>query len=490
MSESAALAAARAYERRQAAARFPGERPRFHAAPLVGWANDPNGFCWYQGEYHLFYQYYPYRTCWGPMHWGHAVSGDLLRWTHRPAALAPDTPADADGCFSGSAVGLPDGRMLLLYTGMRRGCGAQRQTQCIALGDGEDFEKYGGNPVIDASALPEGCSAADFRDPKIWRGPDGNYFCVAVSRHKTAGGSALLFCSRDAFRWQYRCTLDASRGAYGKMWECPDFFALDGVQLLVVSMQEMQATPDGEFGEGYGTLALLGEYDPQAGRFARRAAQPVDYGPDFYAPQTLQSPDGRRILIAWMENWATCGQAPRRGPWFGRMTLPRELSVRQGRLFQQPVRELENLRQAGIRRRGVTLCGRSGFEALRGRTFDLSVVLDVAGSPECRRFALRFAEGGRFFAELRYIPGCGELTFDRSGSTFAGDPLCIRRIAAPPAAGRLSLRVIMDGDSVEVFVNEGERTLTAQVCAPPQADGISFVSDGPAVMDLEYYLLG
>ena len=98
-----------------------GDRPAFHLSPRTGWMNDPNGFSFYQGKYHLFYQYYPYTSKWGPMHWGHAVSEDLLHWTHLPAALAPDTLPDRDGCFSGSAVELPDGRQLLMYTGVVSG---------------------------------------------------------------------------------------------------------------------------------------------------------------------------------------------------------------------------------------------------------------------------------------------------------------------------------------------------------------------------------
>ena len=116
--------------------------------------NDPNGFCYYQGKYHLFYQYYPYESKWDSMHWGHAVSDDLLHWQYLPAALAPDTPVDKDGCFSGSAVELPDGRHLLMYTGVVEGprqpdgTKTELQVQCLAVGDGIDYEKCPDNPVL------------------------------------------------------------------------------------------------------------------------------------------------------------------------------------------------------------------------------------------------------------------------------------------------------------------------------------------------------
>ena len=150
------------------------ERPAFHVTPTIGWMNDPNGFSVYKGEYHLFYQYYPYSSEWGLMHWGHLKSKDLIRWERLPAALAPDQEYDAAGCFSGGAVELPDGRQLLMYTGVRRsrnpdGFIQEIQTQCVAVGDGTDYEKFSGNPILDAKDLPEGGSAIDFRDQRFGR---------------------------------------------------------------------------------------------------------------------------------------------------------------------------------------------------------------------------------------------------------------------------------------------------------------------------------
>ena len=167
---------ARAYEKETGGKIPASARPIFHLTPWVGWMNDPNGFSYYRGQYHLFYQYNPYDTQWDAMHWGHAVSHDLLHWTYLPAALAPDAPYDSFGCFSGSAMELPDGKQLLLYTGVRKeggDKGKEYQTQCVAVGDGMDYQKYAQNPVLDAADLPEGLSPYDFRDPKIWRKPDG-----------------------------------------------------------------------------------------------------------------------------------------------------------------------------------------------------------------------------------------------------------------------------------------------------------------------------
>ena len=282
--DSTTLQKARAYEAQHGAAIPAAERPAYHLTPYVGWMNDPNGFSYYQGKYHLFYQYYPYKTVWGPMHWGHAVSSDLLHWEYLPAALAPDSPSDKDGCFSGSAAQLPDGRQLLLYTSVRReeqpdGKTRDVQTQSVAVGDGLDYVKLAQNPVLDETCLPEGFSRFDFRDPKIWQEADGSYSAVLVGQGKTEGGAALLFHSADGFRWEYVTILDASRGEYGVMWECPDFFELDGKQVLMVGPMEMQARD--EFHNGHCVIALIGSYDPVNHRFVRENVQLMDEGIDF-----------------------------------------------------------------------------------------------------------------------------------------------------------------------------------------------------------------
>ena len=158
---SQALRDARRYEEAMERSIRPEDRPAFHLSARVGWLNDPNGFSFYDGQYHMFYQYHPYDSHWGPMHWGHAVSRDLLHWDYLPAAMAPDMPYDYDGCYSGSALTAPDGRHLLMYTGVQRvpqpdGSFRHLQTQNLAFGDGTDYEKFGGNPVISTMDLPAG----------------------------------------------------------------------------------------------------------------------------------------------------------------------------------------------------------------------------------------------------------------------------------------------------------------------------------------------
>ena len=203
------------------------------------------------------------------------------------------------------------------------------------MGDGVNYEKWPANPVLTADDLPQGGSPVDFRDPKAWREPDGSYRLVVANRTPDGSGAVLLYRSDDGFRWTLVGTVDASQNQYGQMWECPDFFPLDGKWVLLVSPQEM--SPIGlEFHAGNATLCLIGKYDAETNSFTRESVQAIDYGIDFYAPQTVLTPDGRRIMIGWMQNWNTLSCKPRDGRWFGQMSIPRELSIRDGRLYQMP----------------------------------------------------------------------------------------------------------------------------------------------------------
>lgn len=468
-------------------------RPGFHLSARVGWMNDPNGFSFYKGEYHLFYQYHPYNCQWGPMHWGHAVSTDLLHWRYLPAALAPETDYDRDGCFSGSAAVLADGSHLLMYTGVSKetqpdGSTCDVQKQCIAIGDGTDYEKYTGNPVLDQKDLPECGSRFDFRDPKIWQKQDGSYRCVAGNCTEEKDGQILLYSSPDGFHWKYEKILASNRERFGRMWECPDFFALDGKQVLLISPQDM--LPQGfEYHNGNGTVCLTGSYNEETEEFTEEADQAVDYGIDFYAPQTVLAPDGRRIMIGWMQNWDTCSlHAPKELPWFGQMSLPRELSIKDGRLIQTPVRELEKLRGMQVKHENVTFSGITGLAGVSGRKIDMELSIRPAqGTDIYKKFAVRFAQKESMYTAVSFRPYESIVKIDRK---FSGSRRAIihqRRCLVKHTDGRIKLRIILDNFSAEVFVNDGTYVLSATIYTDAAADGISFFADGDVTMDVIKY---
>ncbi len=468
------------------------DRPLFHLAARTGWMNDPNGFSYYNGEYHMFYQYYPYDSQWGPMHWGHAVSSDLLHWRYLPAALAPDEFYDRDGCFSGSAIELVDGRQLLMYTGVvkerqRNGGVYEVQTQCLAVGDGADFEKYEKNPVLDETDLPEGFSRYDFRDPKMWRKEDGTYCCVIGNRPADGSGQILLFTSTDGFDWKYKKVLCENKNRFGLMWECPDFFKLDGKWVLLTSPQDM--LPQGfEYHNGNGTLCLIGSFDESTDTFTEESNQSIDYGIDFYAPQTVLTPDGRRVMIGWMQNWDTCSLRMPDQPWYGQMSLPRELFIRNGRLFQRPVRELDEMRSGRVAYANVPVSGTVRLDKVNGRKVDMELVIRPKDPAHpYRKFAVRFAQDEEFYTSMSFRPSESILKIDRK---FSGSRRAIihqRRNAVNYRDDALKLRMILDRFSVEVFINDGEQVMTATMYTGHEADGISFFADGEAELDIVKY---
>lgn len=464
--------------------------PAFHVTGGIGWINDPNGFAVYKGEYHLFFQYYPYDTKWGPMHWGHVKTKDFIRWERLPVALAPDMPYDKDGCFSGGAVELPDGRHLLMYTGVRSerredGAVESYQTQCVAIGDGVDYEKYEGNPVLTAKDVPEGGSALDFRDPKIWREGD-TFYAVMGNRPADGSGSVLLYHSSDALHWTFDGVLAACHNQYGRMWECPDFFHLDGKDVLLTSPQEMTAIGL-EFHPGNGTVCLVGSYDEEKHHLVREATQAIDYGLDFYAPQTLETLDGRRVMIGWMQNWETSGCRNESLRFIGQMTIPRELSVRDGRLCQNPVRELESYRGAKVSYHNVMLCGDTTLQGIRGRMLDMTITIRPGSENGYKWFRVKVASDGERFTSIRFKPETNTIRVDRTNSGFPHDIVNVREFLAWPRERELKLRFILDRYSMEIFVNDGEQAASFVLYTPAEAASISFASDGMVQMDVEKY---
>ena len=381
------------------------------------------------------------------MHWGHVKSGDLIRWERLPAALAPDCGYDAAGCFSGGAVEMPDGRQMLMYTGVQRGHDADGfirdiQTQCIAIGDGVDYDKCELNPVLTGKDLPDGGSTVDFRDPKIWREEDGTYYAVIGNRAADGSGAILLYSSGDGRKWAFVRTLDACHNQYGKMWECPDFFPLDGKWVLITSPMDM--LPSGfEYHNGNGTLCLLGNFDEDTETFTEEHNQSVDYGIDFYAPQTVLAPDGRRIMIGWMQNWDTCNFRTQNISWFGQMSLPRELSVQNGRLYQKPVRELEEMRRGKVAYQNVAVSDTVRLEGIKGRKVDMELVIRPEDAGELyRKFAVRFAQNEKYQTSLSFRPRESILKIDRK---FSGSRRAIihqRRSRVNSRNGELKLRII------------------------------------------------
>jgi beta-fructofuranosidase len=548
---------ARVYEAREGALVSDGERPVFHFSPLIGWLNDPNGFSYYDGKYHLFYQYNPYSSLWDTMHWGHAVSDDLVTWEYLPAALAPDEEYDISGCFSGSALTLPDGRQLLMYTG----CGSNKddplgkgrwiQKQCLAVStvteDGTtEYVKYPGNPVLTGEDLPDDADPYEFRDPYIWQVSDGTFRMLASNGRTgeisdegvyiTENGTQLtLFRSDDGFTWSYDKVLFEDDLRIGVMWECPNLFELDGRHVLIASPMDMIAEADEaegsvRFPQGNNVCYIMGEYDeatetfvPDTGRrmsriheiaateaekkFAKTATtadgrtistffkyEPVDYGLDFYAPQVMKAPDGRTLMIGWMQDPKTSNMHKAEDfRIFGQMTLPRELSLRNGRLCQWPVRELEEYRGEPVTYKDVELTNEViSLDGVGGSALDLEVAIDNScnGSDATyTEFAICFAADGEEGIWLVYFPDRFELKIDRNRCDGYEWNRGERIIGVSDYCGRLELRMLIDRQGSEIFINGGEQVISLTHYRPPEAQGIRFAAMGTASLNVTSYTI-
>lgn len=466
------------------------ERQAFHITPMVGWMNDPNGFSIYKGEYHLFYQYYPYATHWGPTHWGHVKTKDFIKWDYLPCALAPQYDYESNGCFSGSAIELEDGRQLLIYTGGFKGVDEKGrpeqdlQHQCVAIGDGIDFEKVENNPVLSVHDVPPGGNWLDFRDPKIIKEDDG-YVLLVTNRPDDGSGRILVYKGKDGINWDYEGILIECHNEYGRIWECPDFFLLDGKWVFLGSPQEM--LNDGlEFHPGYGTLAIMGEFDKPNLKFTRENLHAIDYGTDFYAPQTLVTEDGRRIMIAWLMNWTNSGFQNPYIHYFSSMTLPRELHVRNNRLCQEPVRELDNYRVSSAIHKNIHVKEEVSFDDVKGRYIDMLVhVTPLPGEKGSDCFEIQLAKDDMFHTSILYKAQKQTVTVDRKDSGVRFDTVQRRKFYVRDRGGEIDLRIIVDKDSLEIFVNDGEQTFTGVIYTDISAEQISFRSISEVSVDIE-----
>lgn len=415
----------------------------YHVSAPAGWINDPNGFCYYKGYYHIFYQYHPYSADWGPMHWGHARSKDLVHWESLPLALAPDTQADEDGCFSGSAI-VKDDVLYLIYTGHHYYDDGDPdhfwQNQNLAYStDGINFTKYENNPII--ASAPED-NTHHFRDPKVWE-KDGKYYMILGSQGKDGVGRAITYRSDDLKEWQYLGEIAKANGltTEGFMWECPDFFELAGKDILLLSPQGIEAQGQ-KYLNLFQTGYFVGNFDYSTNTFEHGGFTELDHGHDFYATQTTLAPDGRRLVFGWMDMWES--EFPEKADgWAGALTLPRELELKDDQLYMRPVKEIVQLRTAEISawNKQVTektlLC-----ENEHQAEIDLTLTTDQA-------FELAFTDQDKQV----------KLTFDQATHTFTllnGDA----RYASIKPNAEFKLQIFIDTSSLEIFINDGEAVFT------------------------------
>ena len=417
-------------------------RPFYHFTPEYGWMNDPNGMVYKDGEWHLFYQYNPYGSLWGNMHWGHAVSRNLVTWEHLGVAIAPDALGSV---FSGSAVvdkentaGFGRDAIVAMYTSA-----GDNQTQSLAYSNdgGRTFTKYRGNPVIVAEDTP------DFRDPKVFWDDRTRQWKVVL-----AAGQEVQFYSSDNLKdWKYESSFGKDYGCHAGVWECPDLIRLpfEGKDKWVLLLN---INPGGPFG-GSATQYFVGSFDGKTFRCddLPTVTRWMDYGKDHYATVTWSNaPQGRTVALAWMSNWQYANSVPTK-QFRSANSVPRDLSlVRKGDeviLKSTPSPEVEALRGQPVKYR---LAAPVALFKSPQRAYEL-VVRFTLPKKKGVTFTLSNEAGEQVL--FTYEPGTQTFSMDRRGSGDVQFSESFATVTTAPArvGGKMELRLLVDNASIEAF---------------------------------------
>jgi len=422
----------------------------------------------------MFYQWNPLGTNHKNKTWAHSVSSDLLNWERLETALRPDTWYSKDGVYSGSAI-VDDDKLYLFYTGNVKDSEGNRESyQCLAVSsDGENFERW--EPSIVNQ--PDG-------DPKIWK-KDGKFYAVIGIQGENLEGKAVLYSSENIKDWKFEGEIaGANHGKikdFGFMWECPDYFQLKDEKtgeikdLLIFSPQGLE--PEGDlYNNKYQTGYLFGKLDYEKPEFEILSDfVEIDRGHDFYAPQSMEDDKGRRLVVGWMgipeeEDFPTV-----RNEWLHCLTLPRELKVIDGKLYQLPIKEMESIRGEKIEFSGKVA---GEVKVGTGVTYELKAKFSDFNSD----FGLKLRTGKSSETVLKFDYNDKKFVLNRTKGEQPDKRL--RKVYLGDIS-ELELTVFVDNSSVEVFINGGAEVFSSRIFPEKDADGISVFADKDVNVEIE-----
>lgn len=439
-------------------------RQKLHLMPPVGWLNDPNGLCQFKGVYHAFFQYSPLNAEGGVKMWGHYTSRDMIDWEYQGVTLYPDQPFDCSGVYSGCAF-IEDGEMYLYYTGNVKledrddydyvNSGREANTVLVTSTDGVNFGRK--RLLMKNSDYPADLTL-HVRDPKVWK-ENGVYYMLQGARTKEDSGQAIVFRSEDKLHWSFHSRIKTN-DKFGYMWECPDYFEVDGTKILSASVQGLTGDQWKErnvYQSGYFVVDgdILGEYSLSDYRL-------WDYGFDYYAPQSFETDDGRRIQIGWMgmpdceeyTNWTI------EDGWQHCFTFPREVFVKDGIVRQRLIRELGE-------RKILSEETKNRLETKNYTVYE-AVVSDISDDQFHAVLAENLIvkyENNRFVIEF---------INSRNNKVSYG-----RRIRCVEMDHVTDVRILSDESSVEIFVNDGAYVFSTRYY--PEEPGICIEAEGAEI---------
>ena len=417
-----------------------GYREKLHLMPPVGWLNDPNGLCQLNGIYHAFFQYSPFNAEGGVKMWGHYTSTNMIDWEYQGTALYPDQPFDCHGVYSGSAF-IEDGKMYLYYTGnvkLEDGeydyirTGREGNTVLVMTEDGKTFGRK--KELMRNSDYPDDLTC-HVRDPKVWKEND-TYYMVQGARTNEDVGQVLVFESEDKINWKFRNRIE-SENPFGYMWECPDYFEIGTKKLLSASVQGLEGgiwDDRNVYQSGYFEIEgdILGEYKLSEYHL-------WDYGFDYYAPQSFETEDGRRIHISWM-GMPDCEEYTNptiQTGWQHCFAFPREIFEKDGKICQRPVRELDEKKHLVSDVKGML--SSDGYPVYE---------LEISNIAENHFKVILSNELILDYADERF-----RMHFISQDKTSVSAGRSMRYVEVDEVK---DLKILADRSSVEVFVNDGE----------------------------------
>ncbi|WP_440894673.1 glycoside hydrolase family 32 protein [Amphibacillus sp. Q70] len=427
-------------------------RLHYHQMPATGWLNDPNGACQFKGTYHLYHQYVPENPEGGIPHWAHKTSKDMVHFTEEEIFLSPEHSYEKDGVYSGSAF-VKDDEIHYFYTGNVKNSGGydyifngrEQNTVHAVSKDGFSLELQ--EVVIKHEDYPKEYTD-HIRDPKIFA-KNGLYYMVLGARRKDHYGELLLYRSKDLYTWEFHGILLEKKEDMGYMWECPDFFDLNGKSVVLFSPQGLNKKLH-QFQNVYQTGFYIGETDWDKIEFQPEASfKELDYGFDFYAPQTFEDESGRRILWGWMglgdTNAEYVNPTVNHG-WQHALTLPRELTIEQGCLKQRPLPEYQMIRKEENRIE-ANISGEYRNVELTCEVSELLIYFDEVEDG----FEIHLRQD----TVIRYDKGILSITHGVSGAGRSFRTVKIDKLE--------QLHIFSDTSSLEIFINDGDYVMSSRV---------------------------
>ncbi len=451
-------------------------RQQFHIQPPYGLLNDPNGFAFYQGKYHLFYQWFPFGPVHGMKHWYHVESNDLVHWEDKGLAMAPEYNHESHGIFSGTGI-VKDELLYLFYTANKRDENWNREScQSFAVMNKDEKIIKQEKPIIPKQ--PDGYTA-NFRDPKVWQHKDKFYMIVGAERENHTG-CLLLYQSDDLLDWSCQGELKTDYEQFGYMWECPDIFQVDGKDVLMLSPQGLEPVGD-TYQNVHNSGCFIGHFDDEKHHFKSDTFQELDAGFDFYAPQTTQAPDGRQILIGWMGLPDTSYPADK-DMWANCLTIPRELRIKNNKIYQSPVKEMVEKRGSVAEWHGKLNGKERTLDDFSDTVYELNCDMTVEDGIAGLKLRTGKEEETLIYLDTKR----NKIVLDRtnSGIPIAVDYGTVRQVTCTD--NNISLRVFVDTSSVEIFVNEGEFVFTTRIFPKEESKGVKlFAENTTASFDIK-----